>query len=136
MVDLEPDLPPIFADPQQLRQVLINLSFNAAEAMADGGTLAFRAAANRVAAKDHSGNDEAQVELTIAICDTGPGIGPELLPDIFRPFFSTKKGKGMGLGLSICERIMKTHRGRISVESRPGEGTTFYLHFPVPEVKE
>ena len=104
--------------------------------MADGGTLAFRAAANRVAAKDHLGNDEALFELTIAICDTGPGIGPELLPDIFRPFFSTKKGKGMGLGLSICERIMKTHRGRISVESRPGEGTTFYLHFPVPEVKE
>ena len=136
VVDLQPDLPPIFADPQQLRQVLINLSFNAAEAMADGGTLAFRAAANRVAAKDHSGNDEAQFELTIAICDTGPGIGPEVLPDIFRPFFSTKKGKGMGLGLSICERIMKTHRGRISVESRPGEGTTFYLHFPVPEMKE
>ncbi len=136
VVDLEPDLPPIFADPQQLRQVLINLSFNAAEAMADGGTLAFRAAANRVAAKDHSGNDEAQFELTIAICDTGPGIGPEVLPDIFRPFFSTKKGKGMGLGLSICERIMKAHRGRISVESRPGEGTTFYLHFPVPEMKE
>jgi len=136
VVDLEPDLPPIFADPQQLRQVLINLSFNAAEAMADGGTLAFRAAANRVAAKDHLGNDEALFELTIAICDTGPGIGPELLPDIFRPFFSTKKGKGMGLGLSICERIMKAHRGRISVESRPGEGTTFYLHFPVPEMKE
>src|SRR5947208_7663591 len=136
VVDLQPDLPPIFADPQQLRQVLINLSFNAAEAMADGGTLAFRAAANRVAAKDHLGNDEALFELTIAICDTGPGIGPELLPDIFRPFFSTKKGKGMGLGLSICERIMKTHRGRISVETRPGEGTTFYLHFPVPEMKE
>jgi PAS domain S-box-containing protein len=136
VVDLEPDLPPIFADLQQLRQVLINLSFNAAEAMVDGGTLAFRAGANRVATKDHSGNDAAQFELTIAICDTGPGIGPEVLPDIFRPFFSTKKGKGMGLGLSICERIMKTHRGRISVESRPGEGTTFYLHFPVPEVKE
>jgi K+-sensing histidine kinase KdpD len=81
-------------------------------------------------------NDEAQVELTITIRDSGPGIGPEVLPDIFRPFFSTKKGKGMGLGLSICERIMKTHRGRISVESRPGEGTTFYLHFPVPAVKE
>jgi len=74
--------------------------------------------------------------LTIAVSDTGIGIGPESVRNIFRPFFTTKKKKGMGLGLSICERIMKIHGGRISVESTRGVGTTFYLHFPLTEARD
>ncbi|MBI1822567.1 MAG: hypothetical protein HYR80_00390, partial [Nitrospirae bacterium] len=63
--------------------------------------------------------------------DTGSGIQPNDLPKIFRTFFTTKQTKGMGLGLSICESIMKGHGGRMAVESSPGKGTIFYLYFPV-----
>jgi signal transduction histidine kinase len=132
-LDLAPDLPPILADPQQLRQVLINLAFNAAEAMPKGGKLTFRAALDsHEPTKDGPNNRE----LTIAVSDTGVGIDPDNLSNIFRPFFTTKKRKGMGLGLSICERIVKSHGGRIRAESTPGKGTTFYLHFPATEAKE
>jgi signal transduction histidine kinase len=136
-LDLEPNLPPILADPQQLRQVLINLAFNAAEAMPNGGTLTFRAAMKFLEpAKDGQECGPNNRELTITVSDTGVGIDPDKLSSIFRPFFTTKKRKGMGLGLSICERIVKSHRGRITTESTPGKGTTFYLHFPATEAKE
>ena len=80
-------------------------------------------------------NDDrsARGELIITVSDTGAGVDSESKANIFRPFYSTKKGKGMGLGLYICERIMETHKGRISVESAPGSGATFYLHFPLTE---
>ena len=129
VVDLEPDLPPIDADPNQLEQVLLNLFFNAAEAMPKGGCLAIRAMARPVS----SGRGRKDRELILAVSDTGVGIEPAALPKIFRSFFTTKQKKGMGLGLSICERIIKIHRGRISVESALGKGTTFYLHFPLAE---
>jgi signal transduction histidine kinase len=136
-LDLEPNLPPILADPQQLRQVLLNLAFNAAEAMPNGGTLTFRAATDFLEpAKNGQECDPTNRELTIAVSDTGVGIDSDKLSNIFRPFFTTKKRKGMGLGLSICERIVKSHQGRIRAESTPGKGTTFYLHFPATEAKE
>jgi signal transduction histidine kinase len=134
---LEPNLPPILADPQQLRQVLLNLAFNAAEAMPNGGTLTLRAATDFLEpARDGQERGRNKRELTIAVSDTGVGIDPDKLSSIFRPFFTTKKRKGMGLGLSICERIVKSHQGRIRAESTPGKGTTFYLHFPATEAKE
>jgi signal transduction histidine kinase len=74
--------------------------------------------------------------MIIAVSDTGAGIPKENMTKIFRPFFTTKKKKGMGLGLSICERIVEAHGGRILVESAPGKGTTFYLHFPLRETRE
>ncbi|HEX9443488.1 MAG TPA: GAF domain-containing protein, partial [Candidatus Binatia bacterium] len=120
--DIRPGLPPIQADANQLQQVLINLLFNAAEAMPDGGTLRIRAALE-------------EGELAIAVSDTGTGISADALPNIFRPFFTTKKKKGMGLGLSICERIVRTHGGHIIVESAEGKGATFYLRFPATEEK-
>jgi PAS domain S-box-containing protein len=123
-MDVQPNLPLISADGNQLVQVLINLFFNAAEAMPGGGTLTVRAAAVFP--------DQATEEkLLIAVSDTGIGIEPEAMANIFRPFFTTKKKKGMGLGLSICERIIKAHGGEIKVESTCGSGTTFYLHFPL-----
>jgi len=131
-IDIQPDLPPIYADSQQLQQVLMNLAFNAAEAMPKGGRLTIRAA-NEPASKRRDGPGP---ELIIAVSDTGAGIPKENMTKIFRPFFSTKPKKGMGLGLSICERIVEAHGGRILVESAPGKGTTFYLHFPFRESRE
>jgi PAS domain S-box-containing protein len=113
------ELPSIHGDPQPLKQVLINLFFNAVDAMPAGGTLTVGAAV------DEPGY------LTIAVSDTGEGICPEALTHIFRPFFTTKQKRGTGLGLSVCDRIIKAHGGNITVESCPNRGTTFFLHFPL-----
>lgn len=126
-IDVPADLPRIHGDPQQLKQVLINLVFNAAEAMPAGGTLAIRAAAGA------AGSAEGRNELVVAVSDTGTGINPDSMDRIFRPFFTTKKKRGTGLGLSVCDRIMKAHGGTVSVESKQGVGTTFYLRFPLME---
>jgi two-component system NtrC family sensor kinase len=126
-IDIPADLPRIHGDPQQLKQVLINLVFNAAEAMPAGGTLAIRAAAGAAAGV------EGCSELIVAVSDTGTGINPDFITSIFRPFFTTKKKRGTGLGLSVCDRIMKAHGGTVSVESKQGIGTTFYLRFPLME---
>ena len=134
VVDISPNLPPIYAESNQLQQVLLNLIFNAAEAMPNGGTLTVRAATNPVAPTGaRKGGREGRLELTLIVTDTGVGIEPAALPKIFRSFFTTKQKKGMGLGLSICERIVKAHGGKISVESTLGKGTTFYLHFPLAD---
>lgn len=95
------------------------------EAMSSGRTLPIRAAV-----RSRNGATGFNNELIIAVSDTGTGIDPDDLPHIFRPFFSTKKGGGMGLGLSICESIIKNHGGSIEVESTQGQGTTFFVYLP------
>jgi PAS domain S-box-containing protein len=122
-IHIPQDLPSIRGDPQPLKQVLINLFFNAVDAMPAGGTLSVGAAAD----------DDSH--LTIAVTDTGQGIHPQTLPHIFRPFFTTKQKRGTGLGLSVCDRIIKAHGGSITVESSQEGGTTFFLHFPLMEGK-
>jgi two-component system, NtrC family, sensor kinase len=72
-------------------------------------------------------------EVAISVSDTGFGIAPEHLPKIFLPFFTAKKKRGLGLGLPICDRIIKNHGGRIKVESQPGQGTTFEIYLPVAQ---
>ena len=121
LTDIQKDLLKIWVDPQQLQQVLVNLFFNAIEAMPEGGTLTVRVTSRQ------GDSDEVVIEVT----DTGHGIHASDLPKIFRTFFTTKQKKGMGLGLSICESIMKAHGGRIAVESTPGRGATFSLYLPV-----
>jgi two-component system, cell cycle sensor histidine kinase and response regulator CckA len=116
---LEGELPQIHADPQQLQQVLLNLSLNAVDAMPKGGMLT-------IAAKQ-----ESPSRLTITVADTGIGIEPDVLPRIFQPFFTSKKRRGLGLGLPICDRIVKAHGGRIEVNSIPGEGTRFTIRLPI-----
>ena len=119
---LEPDLPRIQADSPQLEQVLVNLFLNAIDAMPDGGKLMVEARIVQPAG-------EASMAL-ITVADTGFGIAETDLPKIFQPFFTAKKRRGMGLGLPICQRIVKNHGGRIEVESEPGQGTIFRIYLP------
>jgi two-component system, NtrC family, sensor kinase len=124
ITQIEENLPKIYADPQELEQVLVNLYFNAIDAMPDGGALT-------VAGKAVLAASGAPHQVAISVSDTGFGISPEDLSKIFLPFFTAKKKRGLGLGLPICDRIIKNHGGRIKVESQPGQGTTFEIYLPV-----
>lgn len=117
------DIPQILCCPQQLNQAFMNLLVNAAHAIDKRGD---------VTLKSWSDTDHVHISIT----DTGCGIPENLQPQIFEPFFTTKEaGKGTGLGLSIVADIVKLHQGKISVQSRPGQGTTFTITLPIrPEV--
>jgi PAS domain S-box-containing protein len=118
--NLSAALPRINADPQQLEQVLVNLYLNAIDAMPNGGKLIVEASENSTAGNESS--------VIVSVRDTGFGIEEKHRPRIFLPFFTAKKRTGLGLGLPICERIVKNHGGRIEVESQPGNGTTFKIY--------
>jgi PAS domain S-box-containing protein len=121
--DLDPGLPFVHSDIQQLNHLLMNLVLNAAQAMAGCGRLQVQ-----------TGPSETAGYVRIRIADTGPGIPPEVLPHIFEPFFTTKKeGEGTGLGLSLVYGIVENHRGRIKVTSEPGQGASFTIDLPVKE---
>lgn len=115
--DLHPDLPDVRIDAEQMLQVVLNLAYNAIESMPDGGTLIFRTFGI-------TGETGAAVGLSIR--DTGKGIKREDIKNIFKPFFTTKE-RGVGLGLPICQRIIKNHGGRLRVKSIPGQGSVFYI---------
>jgi len=119
MIELEVngDIPPVDHDPNQINQVLLNLLLNAIQSMDKAGTI-------RVSLE----NDEDAV--LIAVADEGKGIAPENLPNIFRPFFTTK-GHGTGLGLSLSRRIVEAHGGQIDVTSEVGKGTRFQVRLPI-----
>jgi PAS domain S-box-containing protein len=123
-LDVDRELPPVQADAQQLEQVLINVYLNAVDAMPQGGQLT-------VGAKLPPPNNGDQPLVVLSITDTGFGIEEENHTKIFLPFFTAKKTKGLGLGLPICERIIKNHGGRIEFSSVPGEGTTFRIYLPL-----
>jgi len=110
-------LPEVRHDPAQIQQVLVNLIKNALHAMSAGGTLTLASGATPDA-------------VWLSVMDTGCGIPPDQLNRIFEPFFTTKQ-KGTGLGLMIVQRIIQEHGGRIEIESRIGQGTTFKLWFPL-----
>ena len=113
------DLPLLWCRPSQLNQVFLNLLANAAQAIADRGTITVRTRADAR-------------HVTVDIADTGCGIAPEHLPRIFDAFFTTKPvGKGTGLGLSISGDIVRKHGGHLEVSSRPGLGSTFRIVLPV-----
>lgn len=117
--ELNPSLPKVMVDFDQLQQVYINLILNAIQAMPKGGRLTIRTFAE--------GN-----WLKTEVQDTGYGISPENMHKLFTPFFTTKKkGKGVGLGLAVCSEIIRRHQGRIEVQSKEGEGTTFTIYLPL-----
>lgn len=113
------DLPPLLADRDRLKQVVLNLARNALEAMPEGGT--FRVEAGR-----------APHALTLRVADSGPGIPPETKDRIFEPYYTTKV-KGLGLGLPIARQIVEAHGGTITVEPVAGGGTCFLLTLPLGE---
>ncbi len=114
-------LPAISFDSHQIQQVFLNIFLNAVQAMPKGGNLIIK-----TVLKKDDGNDKIVVEAK----DDGPGISPESIDKIFKPFFSTKH-KGTGLGLSVVQTIMEQHKGNITVESGLGKGTTFSMIFPI-----
>lgn len=119
VTDIPKDLRPIRIDPGQLEQIVINLVLNARDSMPGGGVLKILAV-----------NEETPApHVRIRIADTGIGMTPETMSKIFEPFFTTK-GHGTGLGLSTVHSIVRQSDGTISVESQPGEGSTFSLSFP------
>src|SRR5205809_410581 len=123
--ELDPELPPIRGSADQLKQVLLNLFLNAAEAMPEGGTLS-------VATRYGAGEGDIPYDaVRIEGRDTGVGIDEETQARIFEPFFSTKAQRGTGLGLWVSHGIVQGHGGTIKVKSRPGQGTTFTIALPV-----
>jgi len=117
--ELDPHLPTVLADADQMRQVVLNLVLNAAEAMVQGGEL-------RLA----SSVDSAKQAVELRISDTGPGIPDEVRVRIFEPFFTTKK-TGTGLGLAVAYGIIQRHHGEIRIETSRGRGTTFIISVPI-----
>jgi len=121
--DLEPDLPPVMADPEGIRRALANLVDNAAEAM-QGSLL-------RVLGLESSlSEDGGSVEIVIS--DTGHGLTDEIRERLFLPFYSTKS-RGTGLGLSIAAKIVQEHGGSLRAESNSPKGARFLLRLPLME---
>ena len=118
-MDLETDCPDVFADRDQMGQVLLNLIVNSIQAMPGGGSLSLSLRCRN----DH---------VRLSVSDTGCGIPAAHVPKLFTPFFSTKEvGEGTGLGLTVVHGIIEEHQGTITVDSEPGQGTTFHIDLPV-----
>ncbi len=125
----------ISADPDRLRQTIINLTLNARESMPQGGTL--RIASQRLCVKNSAAAPLPEMSAgewaVITVTDDGVGIAPEALPHIFEPFFTTRAPLGSGLGLAQVYGIVKQHNGHINVSTELGQGTSFSLFFPCAE---
>jgi len=116
-VFLPADMPPVHLDPDLMKQALLNLMLNAQQAMPGGGELTLLAAAEGP-------------WLVLHVIDTGAGIPPEAMENLFKPFFSTKPG-GSGLGLPTARKVLEAHGGSLSAQSQPGRGTCFTMRLPI-----
>lgn len=120
-LEVEPDVPPVEVNGNQIKQVFVNLINNAAQAMAGSGR------GGRIWVTARRWLDG----VAVSVADDGPGIPDEIAARVFEPFFTTKaEGEGTGLGLSICQGILTEHGGRISLEPTPGGGATFTVELP------
>jgi two-component system cell cycle sensor histidine kinase/response regulator CckA len=133
---LAPKLDPVKVDPVQLGQVIMNLAVNARDAMPTGGTLTIETRNSELDETSSAKIIEATPGryVVLRVSDTGSGMTPEVQLRLFEPFFTTKeKGKGTGLGLAMVYGVVKQSGGFISVDSQPGRGTAFEIHFPAAE---
>ena len=119
-------LPEVWADPDQLKEVLVNLLTNACEAMKGGGSIVIQEGETFL-------QSIGQV-VTIQVSDNGPGIPESVQDKIFQPFFTTKE-EGTGLGLSIATRILGEHGGWLDLDSQEGRGTTFTINLPYRKIR-
>ena len=122
-LNLAANLPAVWGDGDQLSQVMINLIINAEQALQgwDG----------RRKIKIVSRFDSRSKEIVVKVADTGPGISPAMRSRVFEPFFTTKEiGKGTGIGLAFCHRIIETHGGSIRAAANPGGGSIFFIRLP------
>jgi signal transduction histidine kinase len=117
--EVSKSLPLISVDPRQIEQALVNLISNAVEAMSGGGELLIKA-------------DSAGKLVRMRVSDTGTGIAPENMANLFKPLFTTK-ARGLGLGLTVVKNLVENNGGKVEVESEPGRGTAFTLVLPVAE---
>jgi signal transduction histidine kinase len=112
-------VPPVDGHASELRDVLMNLIFNAVDAMPEGGTLSI---ATQL--------EHPQNTVLVTVEDTGVGMPPDVRRRCLEPFFTTKGDRGTGLGLAMTYGIIQRHRGAIDIETQPGEGTTFRIRLP------
>jgi two-component system, cell cycle sensor histidine kinase and response regulator CckA len=131
---VDPDLPPLMGDSNQLHQALLNLCLNSRDAMPDGGGLTLgtcRISGAELRAYFQEARDQQYVNISVT--DTGCGIDGTARSRVFEPFFTTKpQGQGTGLGLSVVYGIVASHRGFIDLASEPGQGTKFDIYLPLP----
>jgi len=133
-MQLAPQLPPIFADPSNVDQVIMNLALNARDAMPDGGRLSLTTTWVEIDEAYRARNSEAQLgaHVCLAVKDTGHGMDTATVARIFDPFFTTKDpGKGTGMGLATVYGVLKQHGGWVEVDTAPGRGTTIRTFFPL-----
>ncbi|HTQ43501.1 MAG TPA: ATP-binding protein, partial [Polyangiaceae bacterium] len=119
IVEALTDVPHVIARGEEIVAAVVNLVVNAIDAMPSGGTITVK-------------TGQSEHEAWISVADTGPGMSPEVQARVFEPFFTTKGAEGTGLGLAMVFATMQRHRGRVSLESAPGQGATFTLTFPLP----
>ena len=128
-LELDVSLPPIMASADQLKQVFLNLLLNARDAMPHGGGLLIQ---TRIAQR-YDSVVLADKHLVVRVRDDGEGIPEEIRTRVFEPFFSTKGARrGTGLGLWVCQEIIRSHGGQIQINSKVGKGTTFLVGLPLP----
>ncbi len=121
---LDPALPTVQADAAQLEQAFLNLTLNAVEAMPDGGTF-------WIVSRVQAPTDCEPAGVVIEFADTGGGMSEEQQARAFTSLLQTTKARGTGLGLAIVGRVIETHRGKVRIESKPGEGTRFIITLPI-----
>ncbi len=128
-LQLNRDLPKMYADPGNLRQLFMNIIINSIYFTPAGGTIVIKTEPDDDSREKGAGGPASGIKVSVS--DTGRGIPADILDSVFNPFFTTKPvGEGTGLGLAICHRIVEEHDGSIDVESTEGRGTTFTIRFP------
>ena len=128
-LEIPNDMPPVRVDVSQLSKAFDNLMRNAIQAMPTGGELSIKAFCKTNDPNDGRITIDQNDMITLVFQDTGPGISPENMENIFNPFFTTKE-KGTGLGLAITHKVITEHGGNIEIKSRQGEGSRFIIHLP------